>query len=86
MSGTGPENVFWSTTRSAPPTGIYYVCFSQYSFFPSASLTDPVTATVKVVRSNNTALNFTKVFITTYQSTTQCDSSSLALLGSFTYP
>ena len=31
-NGTGPENVFWSNSRSIPPTGIYYVCFEPYFF------------------------------------------------------
>ena len=86
MLGKGPENVFWSTSSSVPPTGTYYVCFSQYSFSPSASSTYPLAATVKIARSNNTALNFTKNFTAIYQNTIQCDSFSNTFLGSFTYP
>ncbi|CAF4985165.1 unnamed protein product, partial [Rotaria sp. Silwood1] len=46
-NGTGPENIFWSNTSSIPPTGTYYVCFEPYLFNPNASLSIPITATVK---------------------------------------
>ena len=85
-AGKGPENVFWAYNNTTPPTGVYYVCFSQYSFFPMVSSFSPITATAKIVRSTNTTLNFTKVFTTTYTDTTSCDSSSDTFLGSFTYP
>ncbi len=84
--GTGPENVFWSNSGYVPPTGVYYVCFSQYSFNPTASYTNPITATVKVVLSTNSTLTFTKTFTYVYQAYSACDSSSSNLLGSFTYP
>lgn len=85
-NGTGPENVFWSNSGSVPPTGIYYVCFSQYSFNPNATLTYPITATVRVMRSANSTLIFTKTFTSYYQNYTACNSNSSGLLGSFSYP
>lgn len=85
-TGTGPENVFWSNSSSVPPTGTYYVCFSQYNFFPNASSTDPIIASVKISRSTSSTLTFTKNFTFSYQDYATCDSFSPNLLGSFTYP
>ncbi len=76
--GTGSENIYWSTSSYIPPTGVYYVCFSQYSFTPTASSTNPITA--------NRTLTFTKTFTFFYQAYSTCDSISSNLLGSFTYP
>lgn len=85
-AGRGPENVFWAYNNTAPPTGTYHVCFSQYAFTFGASSIYPITATIKVVRSTNATLNFTKVFTSTYTDTTVCNPSSNTFLGSFTYP
>jgi len=41
-TNTGPENVFWNGTA---PTGVYHICFDQYTFNPPSSPTNPITAT-----------------------------------------
>ena len=83
---TGPENIFWSTSSSVPPTGVYYVCFSQYSFGPNASLLNPITATITVMRLSNAELTVTKTFTSVIKNYTICTSTSSNLFTSFTYP
>ena len=43
--GTGPENIFWSTSVT-PPAGTYHICFQQYAL--NATIANPITATVQV--------------------------------------
>jgi uncharacterized protein YfaP (DUF2135 family) len=82
---TGPENIFWSNNSSVPPSGVYYVCFEQYRFNPNATVSNPIVATVTIMRSTNTTLTFTRNF-TSYQTDYYtCNSYSNTLLGSFTY-
>jgi uncharacterized protein YfaP (DUF2135 family) len=85
-NGTGPENVFWSNSSSVPPSGVYYVCFEQYSFATNASPANPIVATVIVVGTINTTLTFTENFTSFYQDYSQCGSASGSLVASFTYP
>jgi len=85
-TGTGPENIFWSNSTSAPPSGTYYVCFSQYEFNPNATSQYPIIATVKIKRVGNTDLIFTKNFTSNYRNGLNCNSTSFHLVGSFTYP
>lgn len=85
-NGTGPENVFWSNSTSVPPTGVYYVCFSQYDFSTNASSTNPIRADVQIVRTSSSVLIFTKNFTFFYQDYSTCNSFSVNLLASFTYP
>jgi hypothetical protein len=85
QNGTGPENVFWSNSSPVPPTGTYYVCFSQYNFTSNASVSNPIIATVKVERPPSVPSTFTKNFTSPYKNYNQCDSTSSNLLGSFTY-
>ena len=84
--GTGPENIFWSNSSTVPPTGTYYVCFSQFLFNPNASSVDPITASITIVRSTNTVITATKTFTSVIKNITTCTSTSPNLLTSFTYP
>ncbi len=86
--GTGPENIFWtnSSSSSVPPNGTYYVCFEQYSFTQTATPSDPIIATVKIVSSSSSTLTFTRNFTFFVKDYTNCDANSDSLVGSFTYP
>ncbi len=85
--GTGPENIYWPSTGSSPPTGIYYVCFQPYAFSPLPSVQNPVTATVTVRRRNSTTvLTFTKIVTEKYYFDNTCTSSVNGLVGTFNYP
>ena len=85
-SGTGPENIFWSIGGSVPPNGTYHVCFSQWSFNPTAITTNPIGTTVVVVRSTGPTIILTKTFTSYNYNYATCDSSSGSHIGSFTYP
>lgn len=86
-NGTGPENIFWSnSTSTRPPVGDYYVCFEPFSFTPSISTANPVSVTVTVLRSGNTALTFQRTFTSTLRNSYLCDSSATTLMGFFSYP
>lgn len=85
-TGTGPENIFWSSSGPAPPNGTYYVCFEPYAFSMNATGSNPISVAVKVVRSANTMLTFRRNFTSHRTDSYQCDASSKTLLGSFTYP
>jgi len=74
---TGPENVFWSNSSSVPPTGVYYALISS---------TNPVSVTIKVLRSNNTPFTVTKQFTPAITNYYQYSLTSSTLLTSFTYP
>lgn len=84
--GTGPENIFWSNSSVSPPNGTYYVCFSQYNFNPNATSQYPIVATVKIKRSTNVDLIFTRNFTSYYRNASDCYSNSPHFLGSFTFP
>lgn len=81
----GPENVFWSNSSSAPPIGVYYVCFEPYSFNPSITISDPISATIKILHANQPDLIVTKNFTSDQTEHYECDSFSKTLLTSFTY-
>ncbi|CAF1127411.1 unnamed protein product [Rotaria sordida] len=83
---TGPENIFWSNSSSVPLSGTYYVCFEPYEFNPNASLSNRITATVKVRRSTSTTLYFTRNFTSPQRDYYVCNYNSITLMGSFTYP
>ncbi|CAF3086591.1 unnamed protein product [Rotaria sp. Silwood2] len=82
----GPENIYWSSSSSLPPTGTYYLCFEPYSFNPTISSSNPLTVTYHVVRSSGTILNITKIFTSTLSDSYNCDATSSTLVGSFSYP
>jgi uncharacterized protein YfaP (DUF2135 family) len=85
-NGTGPENVFWPKGGFIPPKGVYYVCFEPYHFNPNITSQDPISVTVKIMRSNKNNLVVTQNFTSTIKNGYDCDASSKTLLISFTYP
>lgn len=86
LTGTGPENVFWTRSSTVPPTGLYNTCFSQYSFNITANSTYPITATIKISRGTNATLTFQKTFTSNNRGYSACNSNSTTFMGSFTYP
>ncbi|CAM4934006.1 unnamed protein product [Rotaria socialis] len=57
---TGPENIFWNVTA---PTGVYHICFQQYSFSVPSNVTNPITATFQIRRPNAVTQTLTKTFV-----------------------
>lgn len=85
--GTGPENVYWSSTGPVPPTGTYYICFEPYKFIsPAISASAPLTVTYRVIRPLGLVLTFIKTFTSTIKNSYACDATSPTLIGSFAYP
>ena len=84
-SGTGPENIYWSTTRTRPPNGTYHVCVQPYEFTPIPSEENPLYTTITVRWSSNTTLTFTKTIKEKYSSRNEGFPNSNGYLGSFRY-
>jgi hypothetical protein len=74
-TGTGPENVFWSTGAASGP---YLVCAVPYS------ITGSNTVTVNVVRGASTVRTFTRTYTASTGNQT-CTTSSPSYLGTFTF-
>lgn len=86
MVGRGPENIFWSSSGSAPPNGTYYVCFEPYSFSTNPSISNPIFVTIRVLDLMNNVMIFQRN-LTSYQlNSHDCDASAVTLVGSFSYP
>jgi len=83
---TGPENVYWTTNGTAPPTGTYYLCFEPYSIIPTISTIDPITAVYRIIDPTGIIHVFTRTFTSVLRNSYNCDSTSTTLVGSFTYP
>ena len=86
QAGTGPENIYWPRTGSAPPTGTYHVCFQPYSFNPPASQANPIQATINVRRPDGSTSPLTRTFTAPVILTNQCTPTSASYMGSMTYP
>ena len=86
QNGTGPENVYWASSASVPPTGVYYVCFEPYTILPLISPGEPLTVVYQIIRPLNNILIFTRTFTALLRNGYDCDSNSTTLIGSFTYP
>ncbi|MBL8683386.1 MAG: hypothetical protein JNK05_29730 [Myxococcales bacterium] len=74
-TGTGPENIFWSTGAA---TGNYLVCAVPYSISGST------TVTVNVVRGATTVRTFTRTY-TASTGNQACTTSSPSYLGTYTF-
>lgn len=74
-TGTGPENVFWSTGAASGP---YLVCAVPYSISGST------TVTVNVVRGASTVRTFTRTYTASTGNQT-CTTSSPSYLGTYTF-
>jgi hypothetical protein len=75
--GTAPENVYWSSNDTVPPTNTYYVCFESYSINPTISPSDPITFVYHIVRPLNNTLIFTRTFTSVLKNSYNCDSTSI---------
>lgn len=84
--GTGPENVFWVGNSTTPPTGTYHVCFAQYNFTMFASITNPITATVKIEKPPNPTETVSKIITSDIDDYYACDSTSAHFITSIDYP
>ena len=84
--GIGPENIYWPSSGTVPPTGTYDVCFQPYLFIPIPSRTNPLTATITIRAPMRVPIILTKTITFVIQNATQCLKASPACLGSFTYP
>ncbi|CAF3913926.1 unnamed protein product [Adineta steineri] len=85
--GEGPENVYWPSNGTLPPTGTYYVCFEPYQFNnPIISITNPITVIYRIVRPSSPTLIFTRTFTSTITNSYNCNITSNTLIGSFNYP
>lgn len=82
----GPENIFWPSIGSTPPTGTYYACFEPYSINPIISSSDPITATYYIIHPSGMILNFTRTFTSAVSDSYNCGPTSSTLIGTFTYP
>lgn len=85
-TGTGPENVFWTASGTAPQNGTYYVCFEPFDFATSISSIDPISVSVIITRSSSPTLYFQRNFTSTLRNGYTCNAAANTLLGSFTYP
>ncbi|CAF4868692.1 unnamed protein product [Rotaria sp. Silwood1] len=85
-SSTGPENIYWPSSGSLPPTGTYYMCFESYSFSPTISSSDPLTVTYHIVHASGAFFNYTRTFTSVLSDSYNCGATSSTLIGSFTYP
>ena len=86
QAGTGPENIYWRSNGTAPPSGNYYACFQPYSFTPPPSPENPIQATINVRRSDGTSVPITRTFSSRFSLGNQCNPSSPSYLGSISYP
>ncbi|CAF0828265.1 unnamed protein product [Adineta steineri] len=85
--GEGPENVYWPSNGTLPPTGTYYVCFEPYQFNnPIISIANPITVIYRIVRPSSPTLIFTRTFTSTITNSYNCNITSNTLIGSFNYP
>ncbi|CAF0916543.1 unnamed protein product [Adineta steineri] len=85
--GEGPENVYWPSNGTLPPTGTYYVCFEPYQFNnPIISIINPITVIYRIVRPSSPTLIFTRTFTSTITNSYNCNITSNTLIGSFNYP
>lgn len=82
---TGPENIFWPSSGTSPPTGRYDLCFQPYYFVPPPSRTNPVTATITIRVPMRANIVLTKTITSQIRNATECLAASPACLGSFTY-
>ena len=74
-TGTGPENVFWSSGAAAGP---YLVCAVPYA------ISSPTTVTVTVVRGASTVQTLTRTF-TASTGNQVCTPAASSYLGTFTF-
>jgi Cys-rich repeat protein len=74
-TGTGPENVFWSSGAAAGP---YLVCAVPYA------ISGPTTVTVSVVRGASTVQTLTRTFSAS-TGNQACTSAASSYLGTFTF-
>lgn len=84
--GTGPENIYWQSNNTNPPTGTFHVCFQAYAFTPPPSPENPVYATVNVRRPMSPTLTLTVAITERFRFNNQCSSTSRTSVGSFTNP
>ncbi|CAF3562593.1 unnamed protein product [Rotaria socialis] len=80
---TGPENIFWNVTA---PTGVYHICFQQYSFSVPSNVTNPITATFQIRRPNAVTQTLTKTFVNGDRIVPNtCNSTMFTYVGSVNY-
>ncbi len=80
------ENVYWLINGTAPQTGMYYVCFEPYSISPTISAINPLTLIYHIVRRPGSIIIFIRTFTFVLKNSYNSDSTSMTLVGSFTYP
>jgi len=83
-NGTGPENVFWNSTA---PTGVYHICFDQYSFSARSSVAYPIVATFLIRKPGKPIETLTKTFTSGSRlNDKKCNPALASYVGSVNYP